>query len=190
MTIAGHDVWLPPLVLSLVAFGSFAWAIRGHFEKSIPVSNEMRRLSIFSLFSYMIYIASLTWHGHEAALGTALGSMGFALSILLFWWTVATTKPRPPALAHSDIDPDIIYTEGPYAYVRHPFYLSYVIFWIATALAAGSWQWAPAIILVFWYLRLAKGEERRFRSSALSTAYDAYRGRTGMFLPRLGSGRR
>ncbi len=186
----GHDVWLPPLALSLVAFGSFAWALRGHFEKSIPVSNEMRRLSIFSLFSYMIYVALLVWRDRAVAAGATLGLAGFAVSILLFWWTVATTKRRPPALAYSDIDPDTIYTEGPYAYVRHPFYLSYVIFWIATGLAAGRWQWVPALILVFWYIRLAKGEERRFRSSALSIAYDAYRGRTGMFLPRLGPGRR
>jgi protein-S-isoprenylcysteine O-methyltransferase Ste14 len=185
MTMVSHHIWLLPLALSLVAFGSFAWAVRGHFENIIPVSNEMRRLSIFSLFSYMIYIALLVRQGHEA-LGTVLGLTGFALSILLFWWTVATTKRRPPALAYTDTDPDIIYTEGPYAYVRHPFYLSYVVFWIATALASGRWQWAPALILVFWYIRLAKGEERRFRSSALSIAYGAYCGRTGMFLPRLG----
>src|ERR1700749_5092196 len=40
----------------------------------------------------------------------------------------------------TDADPDTINTEGPYAYVRHPFYLSYIGFWISTGLIAGMWQ--------------------------------------------------
>ena len=185
----GSNLWLP-IALSFVAFGSFSWAICGHFETSIRIPTGMRLLSFFSFFSYMTFIGLLAWLGSESPLRTTLGLVGFAVSITLFWWTVITTRPHRLALAYTDADPDIIYVEGPYAKVRHPFYLSYIVFWFATALVAGRWQWAPALILIFWYIRVAKGEERRFRSSALSTAYDAYRGRTGMFLPRLGFGRR
>jgi protein-S-isoprenylcysteine O-methyltransferase Ste14 len=185
----GSDVWLP-IALSLVAFGSFSWALYGHFETSIRIPYGMRLLSFFSFFSYITYVGLLVWRGCDSPVWTILGLVGFAVSITLFWWTVITTRPHRLALAYTDADPDIIYVEGPYAKVRHPFYLSYIVFWLASALVAGQWQWAPALILIFWYVQVAKGEERRFRSSALSTAYDAYRGRTGMFLPRLGSGRR
>jgi protein-S-isoprenylcysteine O-methyltransferase Ste14 len=185
----GSNLWLP-IALSLVAFGSFSWALRGHFETSIRIPNGMRLLSFFSFFSYMTFIGLLVWRGSESPVRTALGLVGFAVSITLFWWTVSTTRPHRLAVAYTNAVPDIIYVEGPYARVRHPFYLSYILFWFATAVVADQWQWAPALILIFWYIRVARGEERRFRSSALSTAYDAYRGRTGMFLPRLGLGGR
>ena len=145
----GSNLWLP-IALSLVAFGSFSWALRGHFETSIRIPNGMRLLSFFSFFSYMTFIGLLVWRGSESPVRTALGLVGFAVSITLFWWTVSTTRPHRLAVAYTNAVPDIIYVEGPYARVRHPFYLSYILFWFATAVVADQWQWAPALILIFW----------------------------------------
>ena len=145
----------------------------------------MRLLSAVSLLSYLVYGGLLFWRGYEATIATIAGLVGFALSIILFWWTVSATRSHRLRLAYTDADPDTINTGGPYALVRHPFYLSYIIFWICTALVAGSWQWVPALALTLWYVRVARDEERRFRSSGLSHAYDRYRQRTGMLLPRL-----
>lgn len=144
----------------------------------------MRILSIFSLVSYLNYIGLLIWYKHEKPLWTTVGLAGFALSLVLFWWTVITTRRHRLNLAYTDADPDIVYITGPYAQVRHPFYLSYIIFWISSALVAGRWQWMPAVILTSWYIRIARAEEKRFRSSVLSTHYDSYRAQTGMLLPR------
>jgi protein-S-isoprenylcysteine O-methyltransferase Ste14 len=110
---------------------------------------------------------------------------GFTISIVVFWWAVANTRLHRLRLAYTNADPDMINTSGPYAYVRHPFYLSYIAFWISTALVAQTWQWAPALTLALWYVRIARDEERRFRASALSSAYDTYRQRTGMLFPRI-----
>jgi len=145
----------------------------------------MRLLSAVSLLSYLLFLGLLLWRGCEATAATILGLAGFVVSIILFWWTVSTTRSRRLRLAYTDVDPDTINTEGPYAFVRHPFYLSYIIFWISTAVIAGPGQWAAALILTLWYVVVARGEERRFRSSGLSPAYERYRQRTGMLLPRL-----
>lgn len=185
ISIAGTASWLP-IAISLVGFGSFSWALRGHFATAGKIPTGMRLLSLFSLVSYMAYIGRLARQGCEATMWTTVGLVGLASSIVLFWWTVTTTRRHRLRLAHTDADPDNIYTGGPYAHVRHPFYLSYIMFWISTALIAGGWQWGPALILILWYIRIAQGEERRFRSSALATVYDTYRGRTGMLLPRFG----
>ena len=48
----------------------------------------MRLLSFFSFFSYMTFIGLLVWRGSESPVWTALGLVGFAVSITLFWWTV------------------------------------------------------------------------------------------------------
>jgi len=150
----------------------------------------MRLLSLVSLLAYMSYLGLLFWQGCDAAAWTTLGLVCFALSIALFWWTVITTKRDRLRVAYTDADPSTIHVGGPYAHVRHPFYLSYIIFWVGTALVAGSWQGVPALILILWYIHIAQDEERRFRSSLLSTGYATYRARIGMLLPRLGSSRR
>jgi protein-S-isoprenylcysteine O-methyltransferase Ste14 len=79
----------------------------------------------------------------------------------------------------------MIYTDGPYARVRHPFYLAYCLGWLGTAVAAGPIQWIPAILLIAWYYRTAREEERHFAASGLSAEYARYRERTGLILPRV-----
>lgn len=182
--IAGSDLFLP-ISLSLIAFGSFGWGLRGHFVTTGRIPHGMRLLSIASLASYLTFVGLLFWHGCEAAVWTTLGSVGIASSIALFWWTVTKTRLHRLRLAYTDADPDTINTEGPYAYIRHPFYLSYISFWIGTALIAGAWQWVAALGLALWYVHIARGEEKRFQSSAFALAYYNYRQRTGMLLPRL-----
>jgi protein-S-isoprenylcysteine O-methyltransferase Ste14 len=137
---------LLPISLSLVAICSFGWALRGHFVTTGRIPNGMRLLSIASLMSYTLYVGLLSWRGCEAAVLTDLGTVGFAFSIILFWWAVAKTRSHRLRLAYTDADPDTINTEGPYAYVRHPFYLSYIGFWISTGLIAGMWQCVPPAV--------------------------------------------
>jgi protein-S-isoprenylcysteine O-methyltransferase Ste14 len=185
LATAGSNLWLS-VAFSLVAFGSFSWALRGHFETDGRIPNGMRILSTVSLIAYVIYLGLISCRGCQSLVWTTLGLIGFAVATVLFWWTVMTTKRPRLRIAYTEADPEIIYTDGPYAYIRHPFYMSYVIFWISTALVAGRWQWASAVAMGFWYLRLALSEERRFRVSALSASYDIYRRRTGMLVPRLG----
>ena len=69
----GSNVWLP-IALSLVAFGSFSWAVCGHFETSIRIPNGMRLLSFFSFCSYMTYIGLLMWRGCEPPVWTTAGA--------------------------------------------------------------------------------------------------------------------
>jgi protein-S-isoprenylcysteine O-methyltransferase Ste14 len=186
--ILGSTLWLP-VALSVVAFGSFGWAVRGHFETGARIPDGMRLLSLFSLLSYAAYLGILCWWGCEMAVWTVLGEVGFVFSIILFWWTVVTTRGRRLHLAYTNTDPNFLCTSGPYALVRHPFYLSYILFWIGTGLVARGWQWMSALTLTLWYVRIARGEEIRFQSSPLSTTYRAYQARTGMMLPRLGPSR-
>lgn len=189
LATASSDLWLP-IGFSLVAFGSFCWALQGHFETDGRIPDRMRVLSFVSLIAYLTYIGLICWKGCQPAVWETLGLTGFALATTLFWWTVRTTKRPRLRMAYTDADPNIIYTDGPYGYIRHPFYMSYIVFWISTALIAGRGQWVCALIFTIWYIRIARNEEKRFRSSALSACYDTYRGRTGMLLPRLGPRRR
>lgn len=83
--------------------------------------------------------------------------------------------------------PDRLITDGPYRWVRHPFYLGYIIGALAPAVAVPH----PAILLVSIAMvtitvTAAFREERVWLESSRAGAYRDYRRRTGMFLPFIG----
>jgi protein-S-isoprenylcysteine O-methyltransferase Ste14 len=76
-------------------------------------------------------------------------------------------------------------TTGPYAYVRHPQYIGFIVVMLGFLV-----QWPTLItlimfpILVTMYRRLARREERE-ALAAFGEAYTRYAARTPAFLPRL-----
>lgn len=81
-------------------------------------------------------------------------------------------------------------TAGPYAHVRHPQYAGFVLVMFGFLL-----QWPTLLtlamfpVLVWMYLRLARGEERK-AAEEFGEAYAAYAARTPGFVPRWASLRR
>lgn len=118
----------------------------------------------------------------RALLGVAL--LGAALA--LFLWAAWTNRTRKLALAFTGAAPEHLQTAGPYRLVRHPFYASYLLAFVAGALAAGTPWLVPAVAAGAWtYWRAACGEEEAFAESPLGDAYRRYSERVGMFVPRL-----
>ncbi len=78
-------------------------------------------------------------------------------------------------------------TSGPYARIRHPQYVAFVLIMFGFLL-----QWPTLLtvimfpILVFMYVRLARREEREVREE-FGEEYRRYMERTPAFIPRLGS---
>lgn len=172
------------IVAAVAAFGSFAWGVKGHFRSDREMPLKMKTLSLASLFAFMHFM--LVAPNQELQISGQLISIFFSIgATLLFWWAVKTTRKRPPSVAHANEIPDMIHDKGPYRYVRHPFYLSYSLFWAGLAIAVGSWQWLAFIILVGWYYATAREEEERFKRSSVAQAYSDYRTRTGMIFPKL-----
>ena len=73
---------------------------------------------------------------------------------------------------------------GPYRFVRHPFYCSYLLTWAAGVVASAQFWLLPTVaIMLIIYTRAAKLEEEKFTRSPLAETYKSYRTRTGLFLP-------
>ena len=74
---------------------------------------------------------------------------------------------------------------GPYAYVRHPQYIAFIMIMFGFLL-----QWPTLVTLVMFpilvtvYVRLARREEREVRA-VFGAAWDAYAARTPSFVPEL-----
>jgi len=110
----------------------------------------------------------------------------FAMSLALFWWTISTTRRHPLTLAFTSDVPVHLQTTGPYAYVRHPFYLAYVLFWIGAAVAANELvSWIMPVVMTLSYVAAARREESKFEASPLASDYKVYRLQTGMLVPHL-----
>lgn len=169
-------------VLSVACFGSFAWAVKGHFRSRGPVPTGMRLISVASLASMAWFLERLLVD--DLTSYWAIAAAMVAVASILFWWAIRTTKLRRLTLAFDDDLPSFLYRQGPYRWVRHPFYASYVLFWVATSLTTpGLLPWVVPVGFVAVYVVAATREERKFETSPLASEYVRYRARTGMLLP-------
>lgn len=83
--------------------------------------------------------------------------------------------------------PDRLITEGPYRWIRHPFYLGYILGALAAPVATESLALAViAAIMIAISVTAAIHEERVWLKSSHADAYRAYRARTAMFIPFIG----
>lgn len=167
-------------------FGSFFWGIHRFFTRhgGMPQGMQLtQRIGLtMAVWQLLVLVAPAPVEQGARWLALAL----YLLALALFWWTVASTRRSPLTLAFSDDAPESLVHSGPYRYVRHPFYLSYALAWVAVLPATGAAELVVSVI-VMWlcYWQAATAEEEKFSRSPLARAYAAYRRDTGMFLPRI-----
>ena len=77
-------------------------------------------------------------------------------------------------------------TNGLYAYVRHPMYSVYLLFFIGLFLLTTNWLIGGAGISIIILLMAGRtGKEERLLEDRFGNAYEEYRKRTSRFLPSL-----
>jgi protein-S-isoprenylcysteine O-methyltransferase Ste14 len=117
----------------------------------------------------------------------ALCGCFFALcSVMLYEWSRRTVVDRNFYIGLAGDVPSAVCNVGPYRYVRHPFYLSYMVAFVGVAVAFPSFIVAGVCMLnIGLFVYMALDDERVLLESPLGADYRAYRGRVGMFVPRL-----
>ena len=172
------------LAAGLLCFAAFCWGVKSHFRRTGRIPPGTQAIAALSAggFGWFVWRLALCPPGRFCGAGLSL----FVLAAGLFAWTVGATRQTPPTLAFDTDQPAFLLRHGPYRLVRHPFYLSYLLFWAGTAAACpGFWPWLTPAVMTAVYLRAALLEERKFGRSGLASAYEMYRGQAGLFWPRL-----
>jgi protein-S-isoprenylcysteine O-methyltransferase Ste14 len=107
-------------------------------------------------------------------------------SLLLYEWARRVIRERGFHIAFSGDVPHELCDQGPYAWIRHPIYLSYIIAFLAQLIALPGFA-TLAIFLgnLILFSFAAVGDERSLAESPLAEGYGHYKRRTGMFVPRL-----
>ncbi|MCW0181487.1 MAG: isoprenylcysteine carboxylmethyltransferase family protein [Zavarzinia sp.] len=171
------------LILASVIFLAFTIGYFAYFRRPEGTPWPMRVLAILSGATTGGVIAEIsgtraTWDSFVPALVLLLASAA------LYGWAIMTTRRQRLSLAFSGDEPDFLVAEGPYRLIRHPFYTAYLLYWIGGTIAARQPLLLIAVaVMAAGFTWAALREEAKFASSRLAPAYDAYRRRTGMFLP-------
>ncbi|WP_196260234.1 methyltransferase family protein [Pelagibacterium limicola] len=171
----------------LLTVGAYIWSLRGHFvSKTMPKGTRV--ISALVAASTVLYLY-LTF-----ALDQPLWAQiaGFAFQLVagaLFAAAIRASRQAQLEYIFTPEKPRGLVETGPYRYMRHPFYSSYILFWSGWALATWSAFAVPSVVLfIVLYVVAARGEEEKFAQTPLAQTYAAYKARTGFLWPRLARG--
>lgn len=174
------------LIAFVACFASFVWAMKYHFRLVDEVPFGTRMIQVIGGFFTLAHLVALLQPDGAQGLLAVVALLLYGSSFALFWACVRVNRAQPFSLAFSKDRPERLMSRGPYRYVRHPFYASYSLGWLAgIAASAQPWLWLSLLVMGAIYYHAAVTEERKFAASELATAYRDYRRRTGMFIPRL-----
>lgn len=163
----------------------YARSLKTHFvSKSMPKGTMLITAVVSS--TTLIFWA-LLWLQSQPMLAQLAGLAICGLSLWLFYAAIAASRDARLKMAFDVENPHGLVTIGPYRYLRHPFYTSYLIFWVGFAVATWSaWTLIPLAVILVIYVRAALGEEAKFSRTPMAEEYAAYRQRTGFFWPKFG----
>ena len=173
------------LVVACLVYGGFTAGYLRFFRRPHGTPPEMKVVAVVSGAVTALQIALIagrpaTWPSFVLALALYLAAAA------LYGWAIWTTRRRRPSVAFSADQPELLFADGPYRLIRHPFYASYLLYWAAGVIAARQpWLAVTVVLAGGSFLWAALREERKFAASPLATAYRSYQARTGMFVPKL-----
>jgi len=106
-------------------------------------------------------------------------------ALALYEWSRHTIRGRHFGLGWGNYVPEELCESGPYRWVRHPIYLSYILTFGAVLIALPHWLTLASFIgNAMLFLYTVRHDEKNIAGSTIAAEYAAYRRRTGMFWPR------
>jgi protein-S-isoprenylcysteine O-methyltransferase Ste14 len=173
------------LIAGIALFVAFALAARFHFVSSGGWPAGAIAVSAGTVAGTALFLW-LMLSREASGLGLAIAAVVFAVSALLFFTALSASRVTTFNSVYAPTAPQRVVKTGPYAYVRHPFYTSYLLYWLGCLAAAPH----PALLLLLAalgaaYTFAARREESNFLASPLAAEYAAYQNTAGMFWPKL-----
>ena len=136
------------------------------------------------VIAFMIDPTVMAWSSIALPAGARWAGAGLTiLTAVLLIWTLRSLGPNltdtvVTRAAHA------LVTQGPYRWVRHPFYDCMALFMVSTALTMANWFVMMGGAVVFALLALRSRTEEDKLLERFGEPYRAYRSATGRFLPK------
>ena len=172
------------IILAVVTIGSYIWSVKNHFKSEVLPSGA--KLISFGVIASGIFLLLLTILLDQPVWAQILGALLQIGSLAIFWRTIKETRSKTFLAAFDEKNPQCLATTGPYHFVRHPFYTSYIVFWAGWTLAVWSlWALVPLMFMLVTYSIAARDEEAKFAKTDMAADYAAYKRKTGQFFPKI-----
>ena len=163
----------------------FAVALQDFFIDSRN-NPRIRALQDVGVGFAVVHFFGLILLGSAGPRWAAAGIVMYVLAALLFLSALESARRvQLPRTLVDDPMPAALLTTGPFAFVRHPFYISYSLAWLAAPVANhGSMITVFGLVAIATYVVAARREERQLEAH-FGDAYRAYRAKTGLLLPSI-----
>jgi protein-S-isoprenylcysteine O-methyltransferase Ste14 len=168
--------------ISVIVILTWIWSIKAHFKSTeMPAGAKLISGLVIASGLFMLF---LVWRNDQPYFAQLAGIVLQILSYALFWSAIGATRNAALLAAFTPLAPHSLVTTGPYKFVRHPFYSSYLLFWVGLTVCTWSvWAFVPLIGMFVTYLQAALDEERKFSQTALAKDYSQYMAKTARFVP-------
>lgn len=174
------------LGLLFLNFGSFFWSVFGVFTKHPDFDRKNYRL--LQLNSLLLYFSCLyfLFFSNPSAEALVVYNLILCLCLAGFWYNSKLVKNYQFSIVFSHDLPKKILKSGLYRFIRHPYYLIYIITYFSTAfITKNIFVLFLSSTMLALYYKAAKFEENKFSISPLKEEYSNYMKTTGMFLPKI-----
>ena len=176
---------LASIASTILLAAPFQWFLGA--GKATFIRREPSPGSAWGQASFVSGIYAVAWDGLFGGLAldasTAAALLLAASAVALYEWARRTAGRQHLFIGLSGQVPAALLETGPYRWLRHPFYLSYLIAFAAVAVATRS-RLGCAVSLAsgVLFVVMALHDERTLARSPLAGAYADYRRRTGCLL--------
>lgn len=144
---------------------------------------------MLGLVVYLIKPASMTWSSLPLPTWlrwTGVGICAMADGLLIWAFRYLGRNLTDTVVTRRE---HTLVIDGPYRWVRHPFYGSVALFVLGTSLIAANWSLLVAGGLVIGLLIIRTRTEEEKLLSRFGDRYRAYMERTGRFVPKIRANR-
>ena len=172
---------------ALAAVSFFCVGLTSYFERRPDRPLWVRGIHDAGMLLSLVHLVAVVVLEPRSDGFAVAGIVMYTASVALFLSAIEAASRTRLQRAFIDLPlPDRLITDGPYRWVRHPFYVGYIIGAVAPSVAVDHVVvFVVSSMMVLITVTAAFREERVWLSSPRADAYREYRSRTGMFIPKL-----
>jgi protein-S-isoprenylcysteine O-methyltransferase Ste14 len=106
------------------------------------------------------------------------------IALMIFFWVLRSLGRNFSTTLTIHKDQTLV-TQGPYRWVRHPMYTSFILLWVGFLFLSGNWFVGFSGIAAFvWAIIVRTPWEEQMMIDRFGTEYIVYMSGTGRYLPR------
>lgn len=180
------------LTMAVTVYYRFQAASSGekisHREEGYLFATAVRMAGLvlwISTFGYLIFPTYFQWASMPLPIGLRwFGVVTGVLSSLLIYWTLSSLGKNLTDTVVTRFKATLV-TNGPYRWVRHPFYVTAALLMVSVTVLTANWFIGISSVAVLALLAVRTPKEEQMLIERFGQQYRDYMATTGRYVPRI-----